>query len=201
MDHNQFAANVLEIMLSWFRALMNGVWSLFTGSSGGSLLRWLSGSWKSLLIILLAIGVAMDVIVYLLRWRPFWWWFRKKRMVVDDAILEPSTPAPSSRQKAPARRERPSTRIPRRQNASPRETEEPNDDLFMEPSPFDVKPARRSPAKPKERQNDDLFMEESPFDVKPSKPRTRSASSSLYAPAANDRRTTKPSARIFDDDD
>lgn len=200
MDHNQFAANVLEVMLSWFRALMNGVWSLFTGSSGGSLLRWLSGSWKSLLILLLAIGVAMDVVVYLLRWRPFWWWFRKKRMVVDDAILEPSTPLSSSRRKAPARRVRPSTRIPRRQNAAHTDADAQKDDLFMEPSPFDVKPARRSPAKPQERQNDDLFMGDSPFDVKPSKPKTRSASSALYAPVANDRHAAKPSARIFDDD-
>ena len=104
MGHDQFAGNVLEIMLSWFRALMNGVWSLFTGSSGGSLLSWLSGSWKSLLVVLLTIGVVTDVIVYLLRWRPFWWWFRKKRMVVDDAILEPNEPLPSARRPAPARR-------------------------------------------------------------------------------------------------
>lgn len=92
---------------------MNGVWSLFTGSSGGSLLSWLSGSWKSLLVVLLTIGVVTDVIVYLLRWRPFWWWFRKKRMVVDDAILEPNEPLPSARRPAPARRVQPSTRIPR----------------------------------------------------------------------------------------
>lgn len=116
MGHDQFAGNVLEIMLSWFRALMNGVWSLFTGSSGGSLLSWLSGSWKSLLVVLLTIGVVTDVIVYLLRWRPFWWWFRKKRMVVDDAILEPNEPLPSARRPAPARRVQPSTRIPRRES-------------------------------------------------------------------------------------
>ena len=119
MGHDQFAENVLEIMLSWFRALMSGVWSLFTGSSGGSLLSWLSGSWKSLLVILLTIGVVTDVVVYLLRWRPFWWWFRKKRMVVDDAILEPNEPLPSALRPAPARRVQPSTRIPRREARAP----------------------------------------------------------------------------------
>ncbi len=170
MGHDQFAGNVLEIMLSWFRALMSGVWSLFTGSSGGSLLSWLSGSWKSLLVILLTIGVVTDVVVYLLRWRPFWWWFRKKRMVVDDAILEPNEPLPSARRPAPARRVQPSTRIPRRESDVRREQEEESrDDLFMEPSLFDVKPARQSSAKPAPTKNSDLFMDDSPFDAKPAR--------------------------------
>ena len=202
MGHDQFAGNVLEIMLSWFRALMSGVWSLFTGSSGGSLLSWLSGSWKSLLVILLTIGVVMDVIVYLLRWRPFWWWFRKKRMVVDDAILEPNAPLPSSRRQAPARRVQPSTRIPRRDSDVQRERDDAGkDDLFMEPSLFDAKPARPSAAKPEERKAPDLFMDDSLFDVKPAKPKSRGASSPLYAPAARGGRSTKSAPRIFDDDD
>ncbi len=202
MGHNQFAGDVLEIMLSWFRALMNGVWSLFTGSGGGSLLSWLSGSWKSLLVILLTIGVVMDVVVYLLRWRPFWWWFRKKRMVVDDAILEPSAPLPSARRPSPSRRVQPSTRIPRREGDVRREPEdESEDDLFMEPSLFDVKPSRQTDAKAESRKKEDLFMDASLFDVKPAKAKPRGASSPLYAPSARDGRSAKPSARLFDDDD
>ena len=226
MGHDQFAENVLEIMLSWFRALMRGVWSLFTGSSGGSLLSWLSGSWKSLLVILLTIGVVTDVVVYLLRWRPFWWWFRKKRMVVDDAILEPNEPLPSARRPAPARRVQPSTRIPRREGDIRREQEENRDDLFMEPSLFDVKPARQSNVKPVSSKNNDLFMDDAPFDTKPArqspakpasrknddlfmdddalfdvKPKARNASSSLYAPTARGGHSAKPSPRLFDDDD
>ncbi len=202
MGHDQFAENVLEIMLSWFRALINGVWSLFTGSSGGSLLSWLSSSWKSLLIILLTISVVTDTVVYLLRWRPFWWWFRKKRMVVDDAILDPNEPLSSARRQAPARRIKPSTRIPRRVDETRRERKEENEnDLFMEPSLFDVKPSHSSAAKPEGQKETDLFMDASLFDVKPAKSRPRNISTSLYAPTARDGRSAKPSSRIFDDDD
>ena len=149
-------------------------------------------------------------------------------MVGDDAILEPNEPLPSARRPAPARRVQPSTRIPRRESDVRREQEEESrDDLFMEPSLFDVKPAQQSHAKPVSSKNNDLFMDDAPFDakparkpnakpaslknedlfmddslfdVKPARPKPRGASSSLYAPTTRDGRSTKPSARLFDDD-
>ena len=137
MGHGTFAENALEALLSWFESLINGAWSLFTGASGGSLLRWLASNWLSLLIIFMIIGVAMDILVYLFRWRPFWWWFRKKRMIVDDRFL--------SRERKPARRVEPSTRIPKRIIRDDVEDEESeNSEMFMDTTLFDVKPPKKA---------------------------------------------------------
>lgn len=88
MTNNGFAADFLQILFGWLQNLFNGIWALFSGGSGGSLLRWLSENWLSLLVALLVFGIAADIIVYLIRWRPFWWWFRKKRLVIDDEVYD-----------------------------------------------------------------------------------------------------------------
>ena len=88
MTQNGFAADFLQILLGWLQTLFNGVWALFSGGSGGSVLRWFSENWLSLLVVFLVFGIVMDVVIYLIRWRPFWWWFRKKRMVIDDEIYD-----------------------------------------------------------------------------------------------------------------
>lgn len=88
MTNNGFAADFLQVLLGWLQSLFNGVWALFSGGSGGSVLRWFSENWLSLLIVLLVFGIVTDIVVYLIRWRPFWWWFRKKRMVIDDEVYD-----------------------------------------------------------------------------------------------------------------
>ena len=88
MTNNGFAADFLQVLLGWLQSLFNGVWALFSGGSGGSVLRWFSENWISLLIVLLVFGIVTDIVVYLIRWRPFWWWFRKKRMVIDDEVYD-----------------------------------------------------------------------------------------------------------------
>ena len=86
MAANSFADTVVNGMLSWLKGFANWVLRLFdlAGSGGVSPLEWLSDHWLQLLIILLIVGVAADIIVWLIRWRPYWVWFRKKRIVVDD---------------------------------------------------------------------------------------------------------------------
>ena len=88
MTNNGFAADFLQILLGWLQSLFNGIWALFSGGSGGSVLRWFSENWLSLLVALLIFGIVTDVVVYLFRWRPFWWWFRKKRLVIDDEAYD-----------------------------------------------------------------------------------------------------------------
>ena len=86
MAANSFADTVVNGMLSWLKGFASWVLRLFdlAGSGGVSPLEWLSDHWLQLLIILLIIGVAADIIIWLIRWRPYWVWFRKKRIVVDD---------------------------------------------------------------------------------------------------------------------
>ncbi len=132
MGQNSFAENVIQLLLGWLQSLMSGIWSLFSGGSGGVMLKWLGDNWISILVVLLFAGVVLDLVIYLVRWRPFWWWFRKKRMVFDDALFEDEEPSSTrKRKKAPPAR-RPSTIVPIRNNAQ-------EEDLFLDDDLFTVK--------------------------------------------------------------
>ena len=107
---------IIETLLGWFRYAINSVISMASGSGGG-LIKWLAESWLGILITLLVVCSVVNIIIYMVRWRPHWWWFAKKRMVVSDSIFEPrkskpkqSTPKPVA--SAPVRRA--STLIPKR---------------------------------------------------------------------------------------
>lgn len=77
---------VMNVMLGWLKGVASWILGLFdlAGSSGFSPLSWLSENWLHILIVLLIAGVAADVLVWLLRWRPHWVWFNKKRIVIND---------------------------------------------------------------------------------------------------------------------
>ena len=77
---------VMNIMMSWLKGLASWVLDLFNlaGTSGFSPLDWLSDHWINLLVAFLIVGVGMDALVWLMRWRPYWVWFHKKRIVIND---------------------------------------------------------------------------------------------------------------------
>ena len=81
-----YSSAIVDTMLGWLKGLANWVLRLFNlaGVSGVSPLLWLSQNWLKLLIVFMIIGVAGDVLVWLVRWRPHWVWFRKERVIVDD---------------------------------------------------------------------------------------------------------------------
>ena len=76
----------VDLMLGWLKGLANWVLRLFNlaGSVSVSPLLWLSQNWLKLLIFFLVLGVAVDLLVWLVRWRPYWVWFRKERVIVND---------------------------------------------------------------------------------------------------------------------
>ena len=152
MAANSFADTVVNGMLSWLKGFASWVLRLFdlAGSGGVSPLEWLSEHWSQLLIILLIVGVAADIIVWLIRWRPYWVWFRKKRIVVDDKeFFESDVDVPRPRpdtivqrqetRKVPVRPPRPKSaqRRPRRVSDVP----PPQTDVF-EDELFRIKPAK-----------------------------------------------------------
>ena len=152
MAANSFADTVVNGMLSWLKGFASWVLRLFdlAGSGGVSPLEWLSEHWSQLLIILLIAGVAADIIVWLIRWRPYWVWFRKKRIVVDDKeFFESDADVPKPRpdtivqrqetRKVPVRppRAKSAARRPRRVSDVP----PPWPDVF-EDELFRIKPAK-----------------------------------------------------------
>ena len=88
MSISGYSQTLVDVTLGWLKGLANWVLRLFNlAGSGVSPLLWLSQNWLKLLIIFLIIGVSLDVLIWLVRWRPYWVWFRKKRIIVNDKFL------------------------------------------------------------------------------------------------------------------
>ncbi|MBQ3169988.1 MAG: hypothetical protein IJB25_10585 [Clostridia bacterium] len=155
MTNNGFAADFLQILLGWLQNLFNGVWALFSGGSGGSVLRWFSQNWLSLLVMLLIFGIVTDTVIYLIRWRPFWWWFRKKRMVIDDEVYDDYLEKTSRRTKD-GKYVVPSTIVKRKKAAYDEEDDEEDDDVFdvrkkKSADPFEVSASKRRSTAPRRK--------------------------------------------------
>lgn len=84
MTQTGYTNAIVNAMLGWLKGLASWVLKLFNLSGGFSPLKFLADNWLQLLVILLAIGVVADLLVWLIRWRPHWVWFRKKRVVIND---------------------------------------------------------------------------------------------------------------------
>lgn len=86
MTISGYSSAIVDTMLGWLKGFANWVLRLFNlaGSASASPLLWLSRNWLKLLVVLMLIGVAADIMVWLVRWRPHWVWFRKERVIVKD---------------------------------------------------------------------------------------------------------------------
>ena len=84
MSAGNYSNAIVNGLLSWIKGLASWVLRLFNLSGGGSPLLWLSRHWLKLLIFFLVLGLTLDLVVWLLRWRPHWVWLRKKRIIVND---------------------------------------------------------------------------------------------------------------------
>ena len=92
---NGFANSVLSLLLGWIRTLISNIWTVLNSEDGGFLYRFLSANWLTLVILICAAGIAVDVIVYFIRWRPHYVWqsrwrrLRKKRPEAEPVYEEP----------------------------------------------------------------------------------------------------------------
>lgn len=86
MTISGYSNAIVDLMLGWLKGLANWVLRLFNlaGGTGGSPLLWLSRNWSKLLVFFLALGIILDILIWLIRWRPYWVWFRKERVIVND---------------------------------------------------------------------------------------------------------------------
>ena len=83
-----FASSAFSLMLAWVRSAAAWLWQLAAGGESGGLGVWLAEHWKAVAIALCVIGVAVDWIVYLLRWKPYRVWqsfFRRLRGEAEES--------------------------------------------------------------------------------------------------------------------
>ena len=81
-----YSNTIVSGMLSWLRGIANWAINLFnlSGERSLSLLTWFSEHWVGMLITLIVLGLVIDWLVWIIRWRPYWVWFRRKRILIDD---------------------------------------------------------------------------------------------------------------------
>ena len=86
MTISGYSNAIVDLMLGWLKGIANWVLRLFNlaGSTSGSPLVWLADNWSKLLIFFLVLGLVLDRLIWLIRWRPYWVWFRKERVIVND---------------------------------------------------------------------------------------------------------------------
>ena len=86
MTISGYSNAIVDLMLGWLKGIANWVLRLFNlaGGASGSPLVWLADNWSKLLIFFLVLGLVLDRLIWLIRWRPYWVWFRKERVIVND---------------------------------------------------------------------------------------------------------------------
>lgn len=84
-----YSNTIVSAMLGWLRGIANWAINLFnlSGERSLSVLTWFSEHWIGMLIVLILIGLAIDWLVWIVRWRPYWVWFRRKRIMIDDTDM------------------------------------------------------------------------------------------------------------------
>lgn len=84
MTQTGYSNAIVNAMLGWLKGFAGWVLKLFNLSAGFSPLEFLANNWLKLLIFFLILGVVVDLLVWLIRWRPHWVWFHKKRVIIND---------------------------------------------------------------------------------------------------------------------
>ena len=102
-----FANTLFTILLGWLRGAVSAVWTAFTSEKGNSFLNWIGDHWILLAVILCVIGLAADLCVYLLRWKPFMVWksFLSRGRDTEEDTEEPEE-KPVLTRKTPERPQR-----------------------------------------------------------------------------------------------
>ena len=65
---------VFQALLGWIRTLSSEIWNMLSAPESASILRWIGARWKELLLLICAVGLILDLIIYLIRWQPYRVW-------------------------------------------------------------------------------------------------------------------------------
>ncbi len=70
----QFANVLFSLLLGWVQTAASWLWSLATNADVSAWLTWMLDHWLALALLLCLACVAVDFVVYLLRWQPYRVW-------------------------------------------------------------------------------------------------------------------------------
>ena len=72
------ADSLFTLLMGWVRALVNAIWALFT-TDHTTVLEFLGKNWIWIVAVILAAGLVIDWLVWLIRWRPYHLWAKRAR--------------------------------------------------------------------------------------------------------------------------
>lgn len=82
-----FAKTMYNIFLGWLRSATAWIWQSadsgeqLISEASGSWLKWVTENWLPLVIVLCAVCLLIDLIVYIVRWQPYRVWLRFLRVI------------------------------------------------------------------------------------------------------------------------
>lgn len=75
------ADSLFTVLMSWVRALVNALWALFSADHT-TVLEFLGKHWLMIAVVLIAAGLVIDWIIWLLRWQPYHLWAQRARRLL-----------------------------------------------------------------------------------------------------------------------
>ena len=73
--------SLFTVLMSWVRGLVNALWALFS-SDHTTTLEFLGKHWLLIAAVLIAAGLVIDWIIWLLRWQPYHLWAQRARRLL-----------------------------------------------------------------------------------------------------------------------
>ena len=89
------ADSLFTLLMGWVRALVSGIWALFSADHT-TILEFLGKHWLSIAGVLIAAGLVIDWLVWLVRWQPYHLWARRVRTLLH-------LPEPEAEEEIPVR--------------------------------------------------------------------------------------------------
>lgn len=69
-----FANTLFSSLLGWLRGAVLWLWNYLNHPESGGFIVWVADNWLTLIILLCAVGMLADFIVYMIRWQPYKVW-------------------------------------------------------------------------------------------------------------------------------
>lgn len=79
--------SLFSALMSWVRALVAAIWALFSAERTTAL-EFLAKNWIGIAVLLIAIGLVVDWLIWLIRWQPYHIWAQRVRRLLRIAPPE-----------------------------------------------------------------------------------------------------------------
>ncbi len=75
------ADSLFTVLMGWVRALVNSIWALFSADHT-TLLEFFGKNWMLIALVIIAAGLVVDWLVWLVRWQPYHLWALRVRRLL-----------------------------------------------------------------------------------------------------------------------